>query len=88
MNLLFSFWSNNIAIKIKYDEPHLGFVDPIINLSKLVETWTSGSSKKDKSLKNGLQRMDSIHVVPDFYSCNHNHLDIRSRAKSSRRYDI
>jgi len=50
MNLLFSFWSNNIAIKIKYDEPHLGFVDPIINLSKLVETWTSGSSKKEKSL--------------------------------------
>ena len=50
MNLLFSFWSNNIIIKIKYDEPHLGFADPLTNLSKLVETWAYGSSKKEKSL--------------------------------------
>lgn len=50
MNILFSFWSCNIPLKIKYEQPAIGFVDPLASLSKLVEGWTKGQSKKDKSL--------------------------------------
>ena len=50
MNILFSFWSCNIPLKIKYKDPSIGFVDPIVKLSKLVEGWAKGNSKKEKSL--------------------------------------
>ena len=50
MNILFSFWSCNIPLKIKYDYPALGYTDPIASLSKLVEGWSKGKSKKEKTL--------------------------------------
>ena len=50
MNILFSFWSCSIPLKIKYELPAVGFTDPIASLSKLVEGWTKGNSKLEKSL--------------------------------------
>lgn len=38
LNLLYSFWSCGIMIKIKFEEPNLGFKNPLINLSQLVES--------------------------------------------------
>ena len=40
MNLLYSFWSKSIPIKITYIEPLIGTTDPIADLSKFVMTWT------------------------------------------------
>ena len=50
LNLLYIFWSNNIPLKIKYEEPTLGCYDPIADLSKLIATWTQGESKHNKSI--------------------------------------
>lgn len=50
MNILFSFWACKIPLKIKYEQPSLGYVDPLFHLSKLVEGWSKGPSKKNKSL--------------------------------------
>jgi len=50
LNLLYSFWSCDIPIKIKYLQPKLGFIDPLPNISRLVETWSCGATKKTKSL--------------------------------------
>ena len=38
LNLLYSFWSCGIMIKIKFEEPNLGFKNPLINLSQLAES--------------------------------------------------
>lgn len=40
MNLLYSFWSRNIPIRIKYCQPNAGFKDPLYFLSKFIETWS------------------------------------------------
>ena len=40
LNLLYVFWSCNIPLKIKYEEPALGCYNPISDLSKLISTWT------------------------------------------------
>ena len=50
LNLLYSFWSCNIPIKIKYIQPTIGTINPIENLSKLTETWANGKTKFDKTL--------------------------------------
>ena len=50
LNLLYVFWSCNIPLKIKYEEPTLGCYDPIPDLSKLIATWTQGETCNYKSI--------------------------------------
>ena len=52
LNLLYSFWSCGIMIKIKFEEPNLGFKNPLINLSQLVESVfdISHINRRDYSL--------------------------------------
>lgn len=50
LNLLYVFWSCNIPIKIKYEEPKLGCYNPISDLSKLISTWTQGGTCNYKSI--------------------------------------
>ena len=50
LNLLYVFWSCNIPIKIKYEEPTFGCYNPIADLSKLISTWTQGDTKDYKSI--------------------------------------
>lgn len=50
LNLLYVFWSQNIPIKIKYEEPRVGCYNPIPDLSKLISTWTQGDTKNYKSI--------------------------------------
>ena len=50
LNLLYIFWSNNIPIKIKYEEPGLGCYNPIPDISKLIATWTQGDTCNHKSI--------------------------------------
>lgn len=44
LNLLYVFWSNSIPIKIKYEEPTFGCYNPISDISKLIATWSQGTS--------------------------------------------
>ena len=51
MNLLYSFWSKNIPIKIFYTYPNIGFKDPLQDLSLLTQAW-AGNHDNKKSMKN------------------------------------
>ena len=50
LNLLYVFWSCNIPLKIKYEEPALGCYNPISDLSKLISTWTQGDTCSYKTI--------------------------------------
>ena len=50
LNLLYVFWSCNIPIKIKYEEPTLGCYNPISDISKLISTWSQGETCHSKSI--------------------------------------
>lgn len=50
LNLLYVFWSCNIPMKIKYEEPSLGCYNPIADLSKLISTWSQGETCNYKSI--------------------------------------
>ena len=55
LNLLYSFWSYGIPIKIKYISPKIGSNDPLSHLSKLTETWISGKTKLTKTLNDRME---------------------------------
>lgn len=40
LNLLYIFWSCNIPLKLKYEEPTLGCYNPLIDLSRMISTWS------------------------------------------------
>lgn len=50
MNLLYSFWSNGIPIKVKYKETDLISINPLKNLEQIIENWTN-NSKEEKTLE-------------------------------------
>ena len=50
LNLLYVFWSCNIPLKIKYEEPTLGCYNPISDISKLISTWSQGETCNYKSI--------------------------------------
>lgn len=50
LNLLYVFWSQNIPLKIKYEEPTLGCYNPIADISKLISTWSQGETCHVKSI--------------------------------------
>lgn len=46
LNLLYSFWSKGIMIKIKFEEPNLGFQNPLTQLSTLISSIFDISVKR------------------------------------------
>lgn len=58
LNLLYSYWNRGIMIKLRYEEPSIGYTNPIHNLCKAAELWsrTTITSKKEKTLKERLTR--------------------------------
>lgn len=50
LNLLYVFWSCNIPIKLKYEEPTIGCYNPIADISKLITVWSQGDTKNYKSI--------------------------------------
>lgn len=77
LNLLYVFWSCNIPMKIKYEEPTLGCYNPISDISKLISTWTQGESckykcitdriPKDKSMTDIRPEREQLRVILDRY---------------------
>ncbi len=52
LNLLYSFWSKGIPMKIKYITPSIGFNDPIVELSQLTAKWSRQSGMKGERTLN------------------------------------
>ena len=77
LNLLYVFWSNNIPLKIKYEEPTIGCYNPIPDLSKLIATWTQGETcnyksiieriPKDKRMTDIRPEREQLRVILDRY---------------------
>lgn len=66
LNLLYVFWSNKIPLKIKYQIPKIGYTDPISNLSKLVETWTTGETNLNKTIQERIHKdKSSTEIRPE-----------------------
>ena len=63
INLLYSFWSKNIPIKIKYIQPSKGTYNPLEKISQKVENWANLSTPVKK--KNTL--MDRIKKETEEY---------------------
>lgn len=54
LNILYTYWANGIPIKVKYQYPKAGYVNPIEHLSLLIEKWTKGQSKLNKTIEDKL----------------------------------
>ena len=77
LNLLYIFWNNNIPVKLKYQEPTLGCYNPIIELEKLISTWTQGNTcnyksiidriPKDKNLSDIRPEREQLRIILDRY---------------------
>ena len=63
LNLLYVFWSCNIPIKLKYEEPTLGCYNPIADLSKLICTWSQGESSNYKSIMDRIPKDKKITEI-------------------------
>lgn len=50
LNLLYVFWSCGLHLKMKYEEPSLGYYNSIADISKLIATWTQGETCYSKSI--------------------------------------
>ena len=50
LNLLMVFWSCNIPVKLKYEEPQVGCYDPIADFSRLIAMWSRGDNKFNKTI--------------------------------------
>lgn len=77
LNLLYVFWSCNVPIKIKYEEPTLGCYNPLSDLEKLIMTWTQGETcnyksiidriPKDKKMTDVRSEREQLKVILDRY---------------------
>ena len=77
LNLLYVFWSCNIPLKIKYEEPSLGCYNPIPDISKLISTWSQGETcnyksiidriPKDKKLTEIRPEREQLKIILDRY---------------------
>ena len=63
LNLLYSFWANKIIIKLKYQEPTIGYIDPIPQLNKAVEAWANGEMKYKQTLKQRISHRYSKEML-------------------------
>ena len=63
LNLLYSFWSCHIPIKVKYQEPPIGFNDPLINLTRKIEAWANNSVKQKKTLVEYIARKTKKQLI-------------------------
>ena len=77
LNLLYIFWSCNIPIKFKYEEPSIGCYNPLADLSKLIVTWSTGETcnyksiidriPKDKKMSEVRPEREQLRIILDKY---------------------
>ena len=68
MNLLYSFWSKGIYLKIKYINPSKGTYNPLNRLSQKVENWANLSTpvKKKNTLMERLKKEEKEEYEEKF----------------------
>ena len=59
LNLLYSFWSCGILLKIRFEEPRIGFKNPLTNLSHLIEATYNVSfvKRRDYTINEKIEHM-------------------------------
>ena len=65
LNLLYSFWSCGIIIKIRYENPSIGYHNPIENLSRLIATWSTCNpayKSREKTLNERIIRKSGVSI--------------------------
>ena len=77
LNLLYIFWSCNIPLKLKYEEPVFGCYNPLSDISKLISTWSQGETcnyksiidriPKDKKMTEIRPEREQLRVILDRY---------------------
>lgn len=77
LNLLYTFWSCNIPLKLKYEEPTLGCYNQLSDLEKLIMTWTQGETcnyksiidriPKDKKMTEIRPEREQLRIILDRY---------------------
>ena len=67
INLLFCMWSYKIPIKILYIPPHIGYKNPLQNLSQKVETWSDmgAGTNATKSINDRITRKTKKTIWED-----------------------
>ena len=68
LNLLYSFWANNIPIRIYLVEPKIGVQNPLYELEKAISQWTALDQHKKKSDKTLIDRMGNKKILKDQYT--------------------
>lgn len=66
LNLLFSFWSCGIKVKLYYKESELGIANPLEDLEKYVVQWAN-SKNLDKTIYNKIPKSKKSHPVMEQY---------------------
>ena len=63
LNLLYVFWCCGIPLKIKYIIPKMGYNNSLENISKLVETWTTGDTNQTKSINERIPKDKKLNEI-------------------------
>ena len=63
LNLLYMFWSHDIPLKLKYEEPTLGCYNPIADLSKHTAVWSRSPLKETKSILDRIPKDIRINQI-------------------------
>ena len=67
LNLLYSFWSEKIKIKIKFIEPYIGYNNPFYELDKRIEIWCNSNSKGYKTLYESIPKHKKYNNIRELY---------------------
>lgn len=67
LNLLYSFWSQGILIKMKFLPPRLGYINPIINFEKMIEVWTNNQfeDRRDSTINSKIPKKKKDNILRD-----------------------
>ena len=71
LNLLYSFWSQGIMIKLYYNEPELGITNPIEELEKTITTWSNTinlNKRRDKTIYDRIPKTVKNHPISNQYN--------------------
>ena len=66
MNLLLSFWSKKIPIKLYYQEPNIGVTNPLEDLDKAIVSWTNAKNK-DKTILDRIPKTKKNSLIEQQY---------------------
>jgi len=69
LNLLYSFWSRGIMIRIKFVPCKIGYNNPFAELSKLIETWSNNTNfkRQEKTILERIPKKKTGDILREQY---------------------